>query len=196
MFSIDEQLRRLQPINLSEATDSPVPASAFRQWDELTKTLARVGKQQMRANQNVEEALRQSAATLALSEQGLATLREQFDDQRRELQRLRDHARDTRLSVLGTIDALDDLMAMARQKHDALWIERVERLIERTLDTLAQIGLTEIPAFERPFDEHVHEAVDAVARGDRDPYVVVEVIRRGFRYEGTVLRRAQVVATR
>ena len=196
MFSIDEELRRLQPIALDQTSSAPSPASALGQWDELTKTLARMGKQQMRANQNVEEALRQSAATLALSEQGLATLREQSDEQRRELQRLRDQAHETRLAVLGTIDALDDLMAMARQKHDLLWIDRVEKLIERTLDTLAQIGLSEIPAAERPFDEHVHEAVDAVARGDRESYVVVEVIRRGFRYEGTVVRRAQVVATR
>jgi molecular chaperone GrpE len=196
MFSIEQELRRLSPISLGEGADEPRTPSAIEQWDALATALTRSGKQQLRANQNVSVALEQTAAALAQAEENAKSLREQVDADRRELQRLRDDARETRLVALGTIDTLDDLLVMARQKGEPQWIDRVEKLVARTLDVFAQMGLSEIPAEGRPFDEQAHEALDAVERGERDPFVVVEVVRRGFRYQGAVLRRSQVVATR
>jgi molecular chaperone GrpE len=196
VFSIDAELKRLEPIDLDQLPSDPAPTSALAQWDELTKALARMGKQQLRANQNAELALERLTPVLAEAEENLRALREQCDEYRRRLQTAQRDARETRLAALAVIDMLDDLMVMARQRGDPQWVTRVERLAGRTLDSLAAMGLAEIPAADRPFDEQVHEAVDTTDRGDRDPYLVVEVIRRGFRYDGAVLRRAQVVATR
>lgn len=196
MLSIKQELERLEPITTDALPDTNQASSALEQWEALTKALARTGKQQLRANQNMELALQQSANALAQVEERGRLLGEQAESDRRHIQRLRDDTRAVRLTALGTIDMLDDLMAMARQKGDPQWVDRVERLVSRTLDVLAQMGLSEIPAAERAFDEQAHEAVDAVDRGEREAYMVVEVIRRGFRYDGEVLRRSQVVATR
>ena len=196
MFSIQEELRRLAPIRVDEGSDESVEPTAIGQWDQLTKTLARMGKQQLRTNQNVELALSQTAAALSEAEQNGRALREQGDEYRRELQSCRDAARETRLMALAPIDMLDDLLAMARQKGDVQWIDRTERIIARTLDGLARMGVSEIRVEGSIFDERAHEVVDAVDRGEREPNAVVEVIRRGFRFDGVVLRRVQVVATR
>lgn len=196
MFSVDAELKRLRPFDPDAEPDEAPTPSALAHWDELTKTMARLGKQQLRANQNAELAIERLQAAVAQSEETTRALRDQCDEYRREVQRLHDDARQTRLTALTVLDMLDDLMVMSRQRGDPQWIARVERLTARTLDALAQMGLTEIPAADRPFDEQVHDAVDAVDRGEREPFVVVEVVRRGFRYGGAVLRRAQVVATR
>lgn len=196
MFSIKQELERLTPIGTDDRPDDVLPPSALEQWDSVTTALARSGKQQLRANQNMDLALQQGASALAEAEARGRLMDEQAENGRRQIQRLQEDAREVRLVVLGTIDMLDDLMAMARQKGDPQWVGRVERLVTRTLDVLAQMGLSEIPAADRPFDEQAHEAVDAVDRGERDAFVVVEVIRRGFRWDGNVLRRSQVVATR
>jgi molecular chaperone GrpE len=196
MFSIAAELERLAPISLAELPDELLPASAVSQWEELTKTLARMGKQQLRANQNVDAALQQMSAALTQADDNARALRDQCDEYRRELQDRRQDAREVRLTALTMIDLLDDLMAMARQKGDDQWTGRVERLSAGTLDALAQMGLTEVPAADVGFDERTHEVVDTVERGDLAPHSVVDVIRRGFRYDGTILRRAQVVATR
>lgn len=189
MFSITDELQRIDPIDLAESLgDSKVPPSVITQWDGILKALGRLGKQQMRANQHAE----------MLHEQGKEAIqeaREQGDEYRRELSRMRDDARETRLAALPILDALDDLAVIARQRNDASWLGRVDRLTARTLEAFAQMGLTEIPANDL-FDEKGHEAVDTLERGDCDPYLVVEVLYRGFRWSGGVLRRAQVVITR
>ena len=60
-----------------------------------------------------------------------------------------------------------------------------------------QVGLTEIPALGEAFDAEEHDALDTAERhGDQAPYLVVQVIRRGFRFHGSVLRRAEVITTR
>lgn len=135
-------------------------------------------------------------AALEQSKAAQETLREQADDYRRLAQRLESEGREARLAALSILDALDDLATMARQKNDPQWISRVERLTARTLDALAEMGLTEVPAADLAFDERTHEIIDTSDRGLGEPYQVVEVLRRGFRYQGSVLRRAQVITTR
>lgn len=196
MFSIQEELSRLAPISVDSTGDNTVGLSALSQWEQLTQALARLGKQQMRSNQNAELALEQTTAALREAERSGQALREQCDGYRRALQDCREDAREARIKALAPVDMLDDLLAMARQKGDSQWIDRTERIIARTLDSLAQMGVSEIRVDDRAFDERAHEIVDAVERGDREGSVVVEVVRRGFRFEGAVLRRVQVVVTR
>lgn len=189
-FSIDRELRGLQPLTAdTESIRCLEPHSAVEQWDELAKAVSRLGKQQWRANQNVDLALQEVATTSS-------ALREHCDDLRRQLDAERQDAVEARLAAVTMIDHLDDLMVMARQKGDEQWISRVERLSARALEALAAMGASEIATADTTFDERVHEAVDAVDRGALEPYTIVAVIRRGFRFNGRLLRRAQVVATR
>ncbi len=55
---------------------------------------------------------------------------------------------------------------------------------------LSGLGVEEIAVLNREFDPFSAEAVEIVA-GDKDN-MVVEVIKKGYRYEGRVLRPAQV----
>lgn len=196
MFSIDAEIQRLQPIDIDAPTPDVPVSSLLHQFEAVTATLGKLGKQQFRANQSSEMALEQLQHALSQATDTSTHLREENNDYRRELQRVNDEARESRLTAISILDAIDDLLAMARQRGDAQWTERVSRLAERAMDALTRMGLTEIAAADRPFDEAAHEAVDSVERGERAPFVVVDVIRRGFRYNGSVLRRAQVVATK
>ncbi len=55
---------------------------------------------------------------------------------------------------------------------------------------LKDLGLEEIDTVGKPFDPHVAEAVDVVAGEKND--IVTEVLRKGYRFAGKVLRVAQV----
>lgn len=198
MFSIQDELRSLRPLsdNSLDESVSPGPTEASTSWDLIAKALARLGKQQLRANQQTELAVEEMRVTLEQSRSAHEALREQADDWRRRAQRLESDAREARLAALNILDALDDLAAVARQKSDPQWTSRVERLTARTLDALAEMGLTEVPTQDVTFDERTHEIIDTVDRGSKESYQVVEVLRRGFRFQGAVLRRAQVITTR
>lgn len=200
MRSIREQLARLKPAILdgrgADSLDRLPEVEEVVSWEVVAKALGRVGKQQLRANQETGLLAADLRTALEQLKTSNDALREQADEYRRQLQRYELDAKNTRQTALAIIDALDDLSAIARQRNDEKWVSRVNRLTVRTLDTLAEIGLSEIPATDHPFDEQIHEIIDTVDRGAREPYEVVEVLRRGFRFQGLVLRRAQVVTTK
>ena len=71
----------------------------------------------------------------------------------------------------------------------ALSLRRVER-------ALTQAGVEPISAEGRPFDPELMEVVEAVAADGRPSGTVVEEVRRGYRWNGALLRFAQVKVAR
>ncbi len=58
------------------------------------------------------------------------------------------------------------------------------------LKILTEIGLEEIPVLGKEYDPHLAEAVDMIA-GEKDN-VVVEVLKKGYKFNDKILRIAQV----
>ena len=67
----------------------------------------------------------------------------------------------------------------------------VEPVHKALLDLLVKEGLEVLPATDVPFDPHLHEAV-LHEEGDGAESVVVETLRTGYVWHGTVLRPAMV----
>jgi molecular chaperone GrpE (heat shock protein) len=187
-FSIADELNRLEPMP-TEFPEREAAPSQLALWSSATQMIAKLGKQQMRANQNAE-ALAQSLGKLTSE---LESARELADDLRRERDRLRRAAWDTRLEILEIVDRLDDLMAISRQRSDHAWSDRVAKLTAGTLATLSAVGVTEVATLT--FDERFHEAIGAAEAGGA-AYEISEVNRRGFIFDTVVLRKAQVIVNR
>jgi molecular chaperone GrpE len=187
-FSITAEIARLTPAELPPAAETLAPsdASLLEHWDQVSRNLARLGKQQMRANQTIE-----------FLETQLAEAKEQAHEHRREAVRLQESAAGSAQKVVEVLDTLDDVLVLARQVRDSAWVSNIERVIQKTLRTFEQIGITEVSALDEAFSPEEHEALDTVepGKGGR-PYQIVQVIRRGFRFQGKLLRRAEVVTTR
>ncbi|HVG45408.1 MAG TPA: nucleotide exchange factor GrpE [Longimicrobium sp.] len=184
-LDVRAEIARLVPIGL-EAPEEDAGAPLVERWEDVSRTLARLGKQQLRSNQSLD-----------FLESQLAEAKERADEHRREAARLREESRRNAQALLDLVDTLDDLAVFARQLRDERWITHAERMLAKTLRVLGQLGLAEIPALGEAFDPAEHEAAQSVERsGEQRPYEIVEVIQRGFRYNGQVLRRAQVITTR
>lgn len=103
------------------------------------------------------------------------------------------------LAAAAVLDPLDDLLALVRARTDAAaWLALLEPLAASQQAALARAGIDEIPAAPGvPFDPRLHDGVGTRPLLPGAPPVaagtVVDVVRRGFRWHGTVLRRAQVV---
>ena len=67
----------------------------------------------------------------------------------------------------------------------AMGLQRIER-------AMRQHGLEPIPAAGRPFDPEQMEVIDIVAESGRPAGEVIEELRRGYLWNGTVFRFAQV----
>jgi molecular chaperone GrpE len=92
--------------------------------------------------------------------------------------------------ILKLLPFLDHLQkAEAFVKDDGLKIVK-----DDFVKILKELGLEEINVVGKEFDPHQAEAVDLV-EGDKDN-IVVEVLRKGYMFEGKILRIAQVKVSR
>jgi molecular chaperone GrpE len=111
----------------------------------------------------------------------------------REQERLVAHAHERLVrELLPVLDDLERALEAAERHEEAALIEGV-RLVERALRTvLEREGLVEIEA-DGAFDPHVHEALLAERREGAEPGSVAEVVQRGYRLGGKVIRPARVI---
>lgn len=72
------------------------------------------------------------------------------------------------------------------------WVKGVELAVKEFKQVLQAEGLEEV-SLEGQFDPNFHEAVDT---REGDDNIILEVVRRGYRLNGKVLRPAQVVVGR
>lgn len=87
------------------------------------------------------------------------------------------------LELLPFLDNLDK--ATIFMKDNGLKMIR-----DQFYQALKHIGLEEIDVLRKEFDPHTAEAIDVVF-GEKDN-IVVEVFRKGYNYQGNILRPAQV----
>lgn len=97
--------------------------------------------------------------------------------------------------ILPVLDNLKRALAtkvdddQGKQLHDG--VQMVHDHLEKAL---ADHGVTEIEALNKPFDPNVHQAVSTTAvSGDQKPDTVVQVYQAGYLLKDRVLRPAMVV---
>jgi molecular chaperone GrpE len=111
----------------------------------------------------------------------------------------RDASRDLTKRLLPILDALQQAGKFA---HDSESLSREEiavgldMLYKQLMDVLRVEGLEEVSALGQPLDPEKHEVVNYVERDDASENTVVEEIRKGYLFNGRVLRPAMVVVTR
>ncbi|HVM15895.1 MAG TPA: nucleotide exchange factor GrpE [Egibacteraceae bacterium] len=103
--------------------------------------------------------------------------------------------------LLGVLDNFSLALEAAEASDDDALAKGVQMVHNELLAALTHAGLDEIPGRGVPFDPEHHEAmmqVDATEELGRevDEPVVAEVLRRGYRFKGRVLRPASVKVAR
>jgi molecular chaperone GrpE len=68
----------------------------------------------------------------------------------------------------------------------------LELIYKQLWDTLARHGLERIDAAGKPFDPHVHQAIDRVETHEHPDGTVIEVLQQGYRIHDRVLRPSAV----
>ena len=111
----------------------------------------------------------------------------------RDQERLVAHAHERLVrELLPVLDDLERVLEAAEPHEEAALVDGV-RLVERSLrKALEKEGLAEI-ATDGPFDPHVHEALLTKQDDGAEPGSVLEVVQRGYRLGGKVVRPARVI---
>ncbi len=72
----------------------------------------------------------------------------------------------------------------------------VELIFKQLQDTLTRMGIEPVAALGRPFDPHLHQAVQVVDTDQVPDHHVLEELQRGYRFKDRLLRPAMVLVAR
>lgn len=111
--------------------------------------------------------------------------RERAEEGRRAQSRLIDE-------MLPVLDGLDRALSAHDDPAYEEYRKGLELIYKQLWDTLARHGLERIEAKGKPFDPHVHQAVDRVETHDHPDGTVVEVLQQGYKFHDRVLRPSAV----
>ena len=67
------------------------------------------------------------------------------------------------------------------------------RVFTRQMYTLTKAGVEQIDPLGEPFDPQVHEAMTMVPNPDAEPNSVMDVMQKGYRLNGRLVRAAKVI---
>ncbi len=173
------------------------------QLAEADRALARLAREQAKANLLWEQSSKQQAELVAGLEK---TLTQQETNYRALLAQAEERGRTqwTQRLFPQLLAFLDDLMQAAaameqqvsQQPALAEWAGGVRRLHNRGEELLSLWNVTPIPAMGQPFDPSVHRPVDVVFSSEVTQPIVVAEVQRGYRQNGELLRQATVVVAK
>ena len=111
--------------------------------------------------------------------------RERHEEGRRAQSRLIDE-------LLPVLDGLDRALSAHDDPAYEEYRKGLELIYKQLWDTLARHGLERIEAQGKPFDPHVHQAIDRLETRDHPDGTVIEVLQQGYRFHDRVLRPSAV----
>ena len=119
----------------------------------------------------------------------------EFANYRRRTEGIRQEAyddgrRDTIEKLLPVVDNLERALDAAGE--ESALRSGVEMVLRQTLETLTKMGVETIDPMGQPFDAELHNAVMQGSAEEGEPGTVCQVLQKGYRLGGRVIRHAMV----
>jgi molecular chaperone GrpE len=120
-----------------------------------------------------------------------------FDNYRKRIERERadDAKRHTARVVEGlipVIDGFEHALAAHREAEYENYRKGFELIYKQLLDNVTRLGVERIDPLGKPFDPHLHQAMDRTETVDHEDGTILQVFQPGYVFHGRVLRPAMV----
>lgn len=127
----------------------------------------------------------------------LQRLQADFDNYRKRIER--DRAAESSRSIgivveqmLPVLDGFERALGAHTDPAYEDYRKGFDLIYRRLWESLARLGLERIEATGKPFDPHVHQAVERVDSADHADGIVLDEMQAGYRFRDRVLRPAMV----
>ncbi|PYT82828.1 MAG: nucleotide exchange factor GrpE [Acidobacteria bacterium] len=159
----------------AEAKDAAVDADSAKESTEMAKLAA-----------DLEE-LRQT----------LMRRQADFENYRKrvEKERFEDSKRTTARVIQGlipVIDGFEHALAAHRETEYENYRKGFELIYKQLLDNITKLGVERIDPVGKPFDPHLHQAMDRTETTEHADGLILETFQPGYVFHGRVLRPAMV----
>jgi molecular chaperone GrpE len=119
----------------------------------------------------------------------------EFDNFRKRTERDRiEQAQYASMEVVGDLlPVLDDFeRALTSDSSSPEYAKGVQMIYQRMGESLKKTGLEPIDAAGKPFDPHLHQAIERVETNDVPDHTVLTEFQRGYYFKGKLLRPSMV----
>lgn len=119
----------------------------------------------------------------------------EFDNFRKRMDRDRaEYIEYAGMETLRTLlPVLDDFeRALKIETPDKEYAKGMDLIYQRMLESMRKMGLEPIDAAGRPFDPHIHHAVEMVNTDEAEDNTVLDAYQKGYNFKGRLLRPAMV----
>ena len=182
---MSEKERKEMKININKNVDS----SEIEQPDDTNVMEADSAKEtaeMAKLTADLEE-LRQS---MLRSQADFANYRKRIEKERSE-----DSKRATARVIEGlipVIDGFEHALAAHREAEYENYRKGFELIYKQLLDNLTKLGVERIDPVGKPFDPHLHQAMDRTETTEEKDGTILQVFQAGYVFHGRVLRPAMV----
>jgi molecular chaperone GrpE len=95
--------------------------------------------------------------------------------------------------VKGLLPVLDDFdRALKTECGSPDYAKGVEMIYNRMYESFRKLGLEPVDAVGKPFDPHLHQAVERVETIEAEDHTVLDEFQRGYYFKGKLLRPSMV----
>jgi len=111
--------------------------------------------------------------------------KERFEDSKRATGRVIE-------TLIPIIDGFEHALAAHREAEYENYRKGFELIYKQLLDNLTKLGAERIEPLGKPFDPHLHQAVDRAETSEHADGTILQVFQPGYVFHGRVLRPAMV----
>ena len=111
--------------------------------------------------------------------------KERFEDSKRATARVIE-------GLIPVIDGFEHALAVHREAEYDSYRKGFELIYKQLLENVAKLGAERVDPVGKPFDPHLHQAVDRAETTEQKDGTVLQVFQPGYVFHGRVLRPAMV----
>lgn len=111
--------------------------------------------------------------------------KERFEDSKRAIARVIE-------GLIPVIDGFEHALAAHREAEYESYRKGFELIYKQLLDNISKLGAERIDPVGKPFDPHLHQAVDRAETTEHKDGTILQVFQPGYVFHGRVLRPAMV----
>src|SRR5258707_7398746 len=95
-------------------------------------------------------------------------------------------------ALIPVIDGFEQALAAHREAEYENYRRGFELIYKQLLDNISKLGVERIDPTGKPFDPHLHQAMDRTETTEHEDGAVLQVFQPGYVFHGRVLRPAMV----
>jgi molecular chaperone GrpE len=94
--------------------------------------------------------------------------------------------------LIPVIDGFEHALAAHHEKEYEVYRKGFELIYKLLVDNISRMGVERVDPTGKPFDPHLHQAMDRAETTDHEDGTVVQTFQPGYVFNGRVLRPAMV----